>query len=95
MIEILKENSIEKDCKSQLIFITHDTNLLDLDLLRRDEIQFMEKDKATGASYITNFAEFKVNSGLNWEKGYLDGRFGAIPLLHHNLNWRKHGKKNS
>ena len=42
-----------------------------------------------------NFAEFKVSPGLNLEKGYLDGRFGAIPLLHHNLNWRKYGKKNT
>ena len=79
----------------QLVFITHDTNLLDIELLRRDEIQFMEKDRSTGASHITNFAEFKVSPGLNLEKGYLDGRFGAIPLLHHNLNWRKYGKKNT
>ena len=95
LIEALKENSIENDCKSQLVFITHDTNLLDLDLLRRDEIQFMEKDRVTGESHITNFAEFKIVPGLNVEKGYLEGRFGAIPLLHHNLNWRKNGKKNS
>ena len=95
LIEALKENSIENDCKSQLVFITHDTNLLDLDLLRRDEIQFMEKDRVSGESHITNFAEFKIVPGLNVEKGYLEGRFGAIPLLHHNLNWRKNGKKNS
>lgn len=95
LIEALKENSTENGCKSQLVFITHDTNLLDLNLLRRDEIQFMEKDRVTGESHITNFAEFKVVPGLNIEKGYLEGRFGAIPLLHHNLIWRKHGKKNS
>lgn len=95
LIEELKRNSIDKNCNSQLIFITHDTNLLDYDLLRRDEIQFMEKDRASGASYITNFAEFKVSPGLNLEKGYLDGRFGAIPMPRHNLNWRKYGKKNS
>lgn len=94
LIEELKENSMKNDGKSQLVFITHDTNLLDLNLLRRDEIQFMEKDRVTGESHITNFAEFKVVPGLNVEKGYLEGRFGAIPLLHHNLNWRKHGKKN-
>ena len=95
LIEVLNKNSIEKNCKSQLVFITHDTNLLDIELLYRDEIQFMEKDRSTGASHITNFAEFKVSPGLNLEKGYLDGRFGAIPLLHHNLNWRKYGKKNT
>ena len=95
LIEALKENSMKDECRSQLVFITHDTNLLDLDLLRRDEIQFMEKDRIIGESHLTNFAEFKVVPGLNVEKGYLEGRFGAIPLLHHNLDWRKYGKRNS
>lgn len=68
-----------KSCKSQLIFTAHDTNLLDLELLRRDEIWFAEKDK-NGASHIYSLAEF------NWpatqsEKGYLNGRFGAIPFI--------------
>ena len=95
LIEALKENSMKDDCRSQLVFITQDTNLLDLDLLRRDEIQFMEKDRIIRESHLTNFAEFKVVPGLNVEKGYLEGRFGAIPLLHRNLDWRKHGKRNS
>ena len=94
LIEMLKKNSVQKGLMSQLVFITHDTNLLDLNLLRRDEIQFMEKDRESGSSCITNFAEFRINPGINVEKGYLDGRFGAIPLLHHNLDWRKYGRKN-
>ena len=85
LIEQFLENDLQQDVHSQLIFITHDTNLLDLNILRRDEIQFMEKDRETGASYLTNYAEFRIIPGLNIEKGYLDGRFGAIPLLHHNL----------
>ncbi len=64
---------------SQLIFTTHDTNLLDLELLRRDEIWFIEKDKA-GASHLYSLAEFKVRPDLKIEKGYLNGRFGAIPF---------------
>ena len=51
---------------------THDTNLLDRNLLRRDEIWFMEKDKA-GASHLTSLAEYKVTEGLNYENGYLNG----------------------
>ena len=63
----------------QLIFTTHDTNLLDLDLLRRDEIWFVEKDNG-GASQLYRLAEFKIRPDLKIEKGYLSGRFGAIPL---------------
>ncbi len=69
-------------CKgnTQLLFTTHDTNLLDLDLLRRDEIWFVEKDKE-GSSHLYSLAEFKVRPDLQIEKGYLNGRFGAIPFL--------------
>ncbi len=66
--------------QSQLIFTTHDTNLLDLDLLRRDEIWFAEKDK-DGASHLYSLAEFKIRPDLKIEKGYLNGRFGAIPFI--------------
>lgn len=79
LIEALKASSLAKGLASQLIFITHDTNLLDLSMLRRDEIMFMEKDRRDSSSHITNFAEFKIVSGLNIENGYLAGRFGAIP----------------
>jgi uncharacterized protein len=65
---------------NQLIFTTHDTNLLDLELLRRDEIWFVEKDKA-GASKLYSLAEFKIRPDLKIEKGYLNGRYGAIPFF--------------
>lgn len=65
---------------SQLILTTHDTNLLDLDLLRRDEVWFAEKNKS-GATEIYSLADFKVRSDLRVDKGYLHGRFGAIPML--------------
>jgi AAA15 family ATPase/GTPase len=66
--------------KSQLIFTTHESTLLDLDLMRRDGIWFVEKDKE-GATHLHSLADFKVRSDLNIEKGYLTGRFGAIPFL--------------
>ena len=68
----------------QLIFATHDTNLLDLNLLSPDSIWFVEK-KTTGASHLYALSEFKpdqlehLKSGL--EEGYLQGRFGAVPFL--------------
>lgn len=71
--------------QSQFIFTTHDTNLLDLDLLRRDEIWFVEKDEQ-GATHLASLAEWKIEGSkvrpdLNIEKGYLSGRFGAIPFI--------------
>jgi AAA15 family ATPase/GTPase len=54
--------------------------LLDLDLMRRDGIWFAEKDKE-GATHLYSLADFKVRNDLRIEKGYLQGRFGAIPFL--------------
>lgn len=66
--------------RTQLIFTTHDTHLMDLDLLRRHEIWFLEKDQ-WGASVLYPMTEIKVRTDLKIEKGYLQGRFGAVPLI--------------
>ncbi len=71
----------DKNCgRGQLIITTHESQLLDRKILRRDEIWFAEKDKS-GGSHIYSLAEFKVRNDLKLGKGYLDGRFGAIPFL--------------
>jgi hypothetical protein len=68
----------------QILFTTHDTNLLDLNVLSRDSIWFTEKD-AAGATSLYSLAEFKGEQldriGEHLEAGYLQGRFGAIPFL--------------
>lgn len=64
---------------AQLIATTHDTNVLCCDLLRRDQIWFCEKDYS-GASTFYSLAEMKVRPEANFQKGYLQGRFGAIPF---------------
>ena len=65
--------------RCQLIATTHDSNLLDTDLFRRDEIWFVEKD-AQGSSHLYSLSDFPVrNSPI--KKHYLEGRFGAIPFL--------------
>jgi AAA15 family ATPase/GTPase len=64
----------------QVIVTTHESNLLDLDLLRRDEIWFAEKDER-GATHLYSLADFKVRKDLEIRKHYLQGRFGAIPYL--------------
>lgn len=76
--------------KNQLIFTTHDTNLLDLQLLRRDEIWFVEKNHQ-GVSTAYSLVEFKMRSDLKIEKGYLNGRFGSIPFFGdlESLGWTK------
>ena len=66
---------------SQLVFVTHDTNLLSHDLLRRDQIDFVEKDKY-GASHLYSLVEFKrVRNDSSFEKDYIKGKYGAIPFL--------------
>lgn len=70
-----------KGIKSQFIATTHDSNLLTLGLFRRDEIWFIEKNKF-GESKIYSLEEFKPRYDKNIKKGYMLGRFGAIPIIH-------------
>jgi len=64
---------------AQLVATTHDTNLLRSPMLRRDQIWFTEKDEG-GATHLYPLSDFKVRKEDNLEKGYLQGRFGAIPF---------------
>lgn len=66
---------------SQLVFTTHDTNLLDQGNLRRDEIWFVEKNTSTGEAALFPLTDFDVRADLRIDKGYLNGRFGAIPFF--------------
>lgn len=68
------------DGQRQIIVTTHESSLLDLDLLRRDEIWFAEKD-AAAASHLYSLADFKVRNDLEIRKHYMQGRFGAVPFL--------------
>lgn len=65
---------------AQLIFSTHDTSLLDHTLFRRDQIWFTEKDadQATRLYPLTDFSPRKQEA---WERGYLSGRYGAVPFF--------------
>jgi uncharacterized protein len=65
---------------AQLIFTTHDTNVLDLELLRRDEIWFTDKDEH-GKTSLTSLYEFINRSDIDLDKHYLAGRFAGIPKL--------------
>jgi hypothetical protein len=69
---------------AQLVFSTHDTTLLDTDLLRRDQIWLIEK-RADQSSELIPLTEFSPRKGEALEKGYLSGRYGGIPILHDRL----------
>ncbi len=65
---------------AQLIFVTHETSLLDQETFRRDQIWFCEKQN--NATELFSLADFKVRKGVdNLEKSYLSGRYGAVPYL--------------
>ena len=66
--------------RAQLIFTTHDTNLLSGGLLRRDQIWFTEKGPI-GATHLYALSDIKIRANDNLERGYLMGRFGAIPFV--------------
>jgi AAA15 family ATPase/GTPase len=79
-------NSLETNPnRAQLIFTTHDTNLLSNKYFRRDQIWFVEKDNFC-ASHLYSLAEIKLEDGkvrndASFEEDYLQGRYGAIPFL--------------
>ena len=80
---------------AQLIFATHDTNLLDLSVLRRDQIWFAEKDKVESTD-LYSLVEFEEdgqeepNNKHDIERDYIRGRYGAIPFIGKN-NTRNYG----
>ncbi len=66
---------------AQLLFSTHDTNLLAPGLLRRDQVWFAEKSANTGETVIYPLTDIKTKNTDNIERGYLQGRFGGIPFI--------------
>ncbi len=65
---------------AQLIFTTHDTNLLSANLFRRDQVWFTQKD-SFGASSLYSLAEYKVRNSAPFEKDYLMGKYGGVPVV--------------
>ena len=68
---------------AQLIFTTHNTNLLDQEIFRRDQIWFTEK-RNEGSTDLYSLMEYSPRKDKNIEKGYLAGRYGAIPFIKEN-----------
>jgi hypothetical protein len=65
---------------AQLVCVTHDTTMLDLTLFRRDQIWFTQKDE-NGGTHLYPLSDYKPRKEEAVQKGYLAGRYGAIPIL--------------
>ncbi len=81
LIELFNNKSLNKH-NAQLIFTTHDINLLDLNLLRRDQIWFAEKNDEIMSTDIYSLVELKnIRGDENIEYGYINGKYGSIPFI--------------
>ncbi|MBD5137294.1 MAG: AAA family ATPase [Lachnospiraceae bacterium] len=72
--------NFSKNTNTQLIITTHESNLMDLDILRRDEIWFAEREKDNTTTLYT-LEKFKVRYDKVVSKDYLSGRYGAVPIF--------------
>ena len=80
IIKKFYDTDINKN-NAQLICNTHDTNLLNLDLFRRDEIWFTERNNASASTEMYALSDFSPRKDENIEKAYLLGRYGGIPFI--------------
>jgi uncharacterized protein len=80
----LFQDPVRNPRNAQLLFNTHDTtllgNLMGEPSLQRDQVWFIEKDR-DGASHLYPLTDFKPRKHENLERGYLQGRYGAIPFI--------------
>lgn len=79
LIKIYNDPDLNKN-NAQLIFTTHNTNLLTQTLFRRDQIWFTEKNQDQSTN-LFSLSEYNVRKDKNIERGYLSGRYGAIPFI--------------
>ena len=70
---------LNADNKCQLIVATHQTSIMTSDIFRSDEIWMV--DKKDGESEFYSLADFNIRSDIKWDRQYLEGRFGALPIF--------------
>jgi len=94
LYDLIKKIMGDNTTKGQLIFTTHESNLLDFSIFRQDEIWFAEKNQES-ATNLYSLSEYKPRYDLDIRKGYLKGRFGAIPFTTElkKLNWDEYEEK--
>jgi hypothetical protein len=85
LVRIFNDSKVNTG-NSQLLFTTHDTNLLDPSVMRRDQFYFTEKD-ANDATKLYSLADLKgIRNDADFAKQYLAGYYGALPILDNYLN---------
>ncbi|AOX02438.1 hypothetical protein BJP34_26035 [Moorena producens PAL-8-15-08-1] len=79
---LIKEfnNQAANQNNAQLIVTTHDTTFLDRDILNQDQIWFTEKN-SNNSTKLYSLLDFKVREDESLQKGYLKGRYGAVPFV--------------
>ena len=87
LVELIQDRSININ-GAQLLFTTHDVGLLERTLLRRDQVWFVEKDNGTLETEVYALTEFSPRKTENIAKGYLQGRYGAIPFIGEEMLWQ-------
>jgi AAA15 family ATPase/GTPase len=80
LLKFIVDLFYEQNSTAQLIYTTHDTTLMDKKFFRRDQIWFVQKDEY-GYSSLVALSDFKIRSDASFEKDYLSGVYGGIPLL--------------
>lgn len=83
IVDIFQSSSNKK---AQLIFTTHDISLLNKEQFRRDEVVFIDKDDM-GVSRIYALSDLKVREDATFNKDYLQGKYGAIPIFDYDTIW--------
>ncbi len=83
LIKLFQDPSQNKT-NAQLVFTTHNLNLLDQDIFRRDQIWFTEKNLEVGNTDLYSLIEYSPRKDKDIERGYLAGRYGALPFIKEN-----------
>lgn len=80
LLKFIVDLFYENEARAQLIYTTHDTTLMDKKFFRRDQICFVDKNEF-GLSNLVALSDFRVRSDASFEKDYLAGVYGGIPML--------------
>ncbi len=75
------QSNTTNKANAQLIFTTHNSELMNMEIIRKDQIYFTDKDRQTGASELYNLMEFSPSTNTNIRKSYLLGKYGATPNI--------------
>lgn len=78
---IIKRFQCNNQNDAQLIFTTHSPDIMNREMLRRDQYYLVDKDGRTGATELYSVADFSVRNDEKIGKAYLLGKYGAIPFV--------------